>query len=42
MGFPYNFKLHEKNSINYNHIGNAVSPNIIKNIKKELKIQNFI
>ena len=42
MGFSSNFKLHEKNSINYNHIGNAVSPNIIKHIEQELKIQNFI
>ena len=42
MGFPVNYILHNKTNVNYNQIGNAVSPVIINYIYKELCIQNFI
>jgi len=42
MGFPENYILHNKQNINYNQIGNAVSPIIIDNISKELIKQGFI
>lgn len=42
MGFPIFYKLHTNNGVNYSQIGNAVSPTIVENIKKELVRQNFI
>lgn len=42
MGFPINYILHERNTINYRQIGNSVSPVIIKSIYNELVNQGFI
>jgi len=42
MGFPEDYIFHNKNSINYRQIGNAVSPALIENIYKELCNQKFI
>ena len=42
MGFPDNYKFHDKNNVNYHQIGNAVSPVLIENIYKELCSQHFI
>ena len=42
MGFPDSYKLHKKTNVNYNQIGNAVSPVIVQNIHNELCRQDFI
>jgi DNA (cytosine-5)-methyltransferase 1 len=41
-GYPNDFKMHGKTSVCYRHIGNTVSPVIIKKIKSELISQKII
>lgn len=42
MGFPNDYILHKKNSVNLSQIGNAVSPVLIEHINYELCNQGFI
>ena len=42
MGFPSNYKLHSKTTVNYSQIGNSISPVIVNYLKQVLIKQCFI